>query len=52
MNHAILYSKEIFICDLWILYPQQELHIRYMDPKYVLALIFASAFNIAKLKDL
>ena len=40
---GILLQEEIFanhmdflrryICNFWLLYPQQEIHIRYMDPK-------------------
>ena len=38
------------ICNLIIVYIQQEVDRRYMDPKNVLALIFANAFKMAKLK--
>ena len=37
----ILFSEEMFVIYDNCMCPQQEIHRRYMDPKCVLALIFA-----------
>ena len=47
-NHMILLSEEIFAISIF----NRRYIGRYMDQKCVLALIFANAFEITKLKDL
>ena len=43
-NHKILLSEEMFVVFKYCI------HIRYMDPKCVLALLFANPFKIEKLR--
>lgn len=63
MYSGILVQEEIAICeshdfsqikmgDFWLLYPQQEIDWKYMDTKFVLALIFADTFKITKIAQL
>ena len=39
VNHMILFSEEMFVIDDNCMYPQQEIHRRYMDPD------FCASFN-------
>ena len=48
------FSTQKNICDLLLLYPQQVIHERYVDPKMRANFNFADAFkitNFTKLKD-
>ena len=53
VNYTILLSGKNSH-DFWLSCSQQEIHRRYKDPENVrmLALIFAKAFGIAKIKGL
>ena len=52
VNHMILLSEEIFTIFDYRIHSRRYIARRYVDPKCMLALIFANAFEIGKLTEL